>query len=153
MIPNLPSNERRLVLLTALGICWAVFIRSLLFDFESGDYHVCLKGWYDHFLQEGKWRGLAHLDVKTFNYPPLYMTLLSLCTWLPLPKLYDIKLLSVVFDFIAAGLIGQIVFHLGGSLRKALLVRQRSRELTRRCSPEVTQQAEARRDFLSEEEA
>jgi Gpi18-like mannosyltransferase len=43
------------------------------------------------------------------SYPPLYLSMLSLATWLPLPKLYAIKAISLVFDYVAAFLVFQIV--------------------------------------------
>lgn len=62
------------------------------------------------------------MNVKDFNYSPLYMTLLSLSTFIPIPKLYAIKTMSVVFDFIAAALFYRIVRTLGESREKATVV-------------------------------
>ena len=53
------------------------------------------------------------MAVEVANYPPLYLTLISLSTLLPLPKLYAIKLISVVGDYVAAWLVWRLVRRLG----------------------------------------
>jgi Gpi18-like mannosyltransferase len=93
----------------------ALLARLLLFDFESVDYQFFLSRWYDHFIAEGRFAGLGNMDVKFYNYSPLSMTLISLSTYLPIPKLYAIKALSVSFDFIAMALFYLIVRALGQS--------------------------------------
>jgi Gpi18-like mannosyltransferase len=99
-------------LLVAVAI--AAALRFSFFPFESGDYQAFLSSWYDHFLHEGRWAGLGKLDNEKFaSYPPLYMTAMSLLTFLPIPKLYAIKALSCIFDFIGALLFYRLA-KLGG---------------------------------------
>ena len=83
------------VLAASLALRWS------LFDFESGDYRAVLSRWYDFFVEEGAWQGLALKEPRA-TYPPFYLYLISLSTLLPLPKLYAIKVFSVAADYIAA---------------------------------------------------
>ena len=83
----------------SLGILLAVVLRFSLFDFESVDYRGALSSWYDFIVSNG---GLSALRYDFSNYSPLYLYLLTLATYLPLPKLYAIKLVSISFDFLLA---------------------------------------------------
>src|SRR6266542_4176175 len=82
-----------------VGVAGSLLLRASVLDFESGDYKLFLSNWYDYFLQHGRW---AALKDDFSNYPPLYLYLLSLSTLLPLPKLYAIKLISILSDYLAA---------------------------------------------------
>jgi len=101
---------------TASGRRWAyggVVILALLprlwmLDFESGDYLGCLSPWYDYLVEHGRWTALGH-DFSNYYVP--YLSFLSLSTLLPLPKLYAIKLISILFDYVAAWLVGRLVWH------------------------------------------
>ena len=42
------------------------------------------------------------MTERISSYPPLYLYLLSVSTLLPLPKLYAIKLWSILSDYVAA---------------------------------------------------
>ena len=83
----------------SLGILLAVVLRFSLFDFESVDYRGAVSPWYDFIVSNGGYGALRH-DFS--NYSPLYLYLLTLATYLPLPKLYAIKLVSISFDFLLA---------------------------------------------------
>ena len=83
----------------SLGILLAVVLRFSLFDFESVDYRGAVSPWYDFIVSSGGYDALRH-DFS--NYSPLYLYLLTLATYLPLPKLYAIKLVSISFDFLLA---------------------------------------------------
>jgi Gpi18-like mannosyltransferase len=94
-----------------LGVTASLLLRLSLFDFESRDYRTFLSQWYDFFLDHGRWQGLASAphELRSYCYPPLYMYLISLSTLLPLPKLYAIKLISAVPDYVAAWFVFKIV--------------------------------------------
>jgi Gpi18-like mannosyltransferase len=100
----------------------AVLCRVALFDFESWDYKSILSKWYEHLMTEGRWRGLGTMNSTFFSYPSLYMSGLSLASWLPVPDLYAIKLLSVVFDFVGGYFVFQIGQLLGHSRKRALVI-------------------------------
>ena len=82
-----------------LVIVLAMALRIGLFDFQSGDYRVFLSPWYDFIVGNGQFRALGY---EFSNYSPPYLYLLTLATYLPLPKLYAVKLISVSFDFLLA---------------------------------------------------
>jgi Gpi18-like mannosyltransferase len=58
-----------------------------------------LSPWYDFIVSYG---GLGALEYDFSNYSPLYLYFLTLATYLPLPKLYAIKLVSISFDLLLA---------------------------------------------------
>lgn len=90
---------RGLVILAA-----ALFVRSVVISFESGDYRAFLSNWYDVAIARGKCAsmGLGANELPGFCYPPLYLYLIGVTTILPIPKLYALKLISVSADFLAA---------------------------------------------------
>ena len=89
-----------------LGVIGSLLLRVAVLDFESWDYRVFLSVWYDRIVTEGRWASLAG-DFVT--YPPPYACLLSLCTLLPVPKLYAVKAISILFDYVAAWLVFRLV--------------------------------------------
>lgn len=77
----------------------ALLLRFSLLNFESGDYESFLSPWFDYLSQNG---GLAALKNYPGDYNAPYMTLLALATYLPFNKLYLIKGISIIFDFVLA---------------------------------------------------
>ncbi len=91
-----------------VGIVGSLLLRLSVLDYESGDYKAFLSRWYDYFVEHG--RLTAFKDDFT-RYPLLYLYVVSLSTLLPLPKLYAIKLFSILADYVAAWFIFKIVRH------------------------------------------
>ena len=89
-----------------LGIALALLLRYFLFDFESPDYRAFLSRWYD-FIKLRGFLGAFKYDFS--NYAPLYLHMLAIATLLPLPKLQAIKLISILFDGVAALLVHRLV--------------------------------------------
>jgi Gpi18-like mannosyltransferase len=96
------------MLALSLAIRWS-FRQCATFD-----YNVGYSKWVDHILAHGRWQSLKE-DVGDAG--PLYFTMLSLSSWLPLPKLYMVKIMSVPFDYIIGFLVFQIVRLRWGSAR------------------------------------
>ncbi len=92
-------------LITVL-LAGALLLRLSVLDYSSGDYRAFLSVWYDYLVEHGHW---AALKDDFSNYPPLYLYLLTLATFLPLPKLYSIKLLSIAADYVLAWFLYRIV--------------------------------------------
>jgi Gpi18-like mannosyltransferase len=84
----------------------AILMRILLFSFESCDYHQFLQGWYDTLKANG---GFAAVGMDIGDYMPTYLYLLALFTYLPIPGLYAIKLISTVADLVLAVFVMKIV--------------------------------------------
>jgi Gpi18-like mannosyltransferase len=91
--------EPGILVVLSLGILLAITLRLSLFDFESVDYRIFLSPWYDFIVGHG---GFRAFEFDFSNYSPLYLYLLALATYLPLPKLYAIKLVAISFDLLLA---------------------------------------------------
>lgn len=86
-----------MVILSLVGIG----IRLFGMNFQGVDMRMCLLGWTDKMIEDG--RGLRALKEFSGDYNMPYATLLLLLTYLPIPRLYSIKALSIIFDFLLAG--------------------------------------------------
>ena len=87
----------------------ALFVRWIVLKYNSGDYNMFLKPWFDELKSSGGLPGLAK-DIG--NYTPIYMTLLSLLTYIPVDSIISIKILSIIFDIVGAIAIRNIVLEL-----------------------------------------
>ncbi|MBA8794938.1 Gpi18-like mannosyltransferase [Friedmanniella endophytica] len=94
-----PSLVLALAVLVALGLRW------WLRDVVTGDYRAFLDPWYRHLQRQG-FAGLADIDA---NYNTPYLVLLAVVAKLPVPELYAIKAISVVFDLVLAFFAHRIV--------------------------------------------
>ncbi len=94
------------IILLAVLIAASLLLRFSLAEFKSGDFNIFLHGWYSHIKNDGHWTTLA----KQFSqYNPPYLYLLTLFSYLPYKDLYVIKLVSTVFDYVAAFWVYQLV--------------------------------------------
>ncbi|MCI9276473.1 MAG: hypothetical protein HFH90_02130 [Lachnospiraceae bacterium] len=93
--------------ITAISIA-GLFLRFLGFHFIGVDYQVCLSAWFDQMKEIGNISALAAYKGN-YNYP--YATILLLLTFIPVPSLYSIKMVSVLFDFLTAGCIALTAMH------------------------------------------
>ena len=87
----------------------AIVIRSLLIKYPSGDYDMFLKPWFNQLKSFG---GLPGLGQDIGNYTPIYMTILSLLTYLKIDSLVSIKIISIIFDFVGAVFACKITYEL-----------------------------------------
>lgn len=83
----------------AVSVLLALLVRFAFVDSVSGDYRAFLSPWYDELAQHG---GFAAVGGDFSNYNPPYLYLLAAVTYLPLPKIVAIKLISMVFDVLLA---------------------------------------------------
>ncbi|WP_420122944.1 glycosyltransferase 87 family protein [Nakamurella sp.] len=84
----------------------AIAARLLFVDEVNSDYQVFLSPWYDALAAGG---GLRAIGQEIGNYNPPYLYLLAVATYLPVPKIVAIKLVSIVFDLVLAAFAGLIV--------------------------------------------
>ncbi len=92
--------EKHLFLISLiLIIILSLFIRFMLIDFKSQDYLHFLSNWYDYFKNNG---GLKALKSYPGDYNAPYMTLFAIISYINLPKLYLIKSISFIGDFLLA---------------------------------------------------
>lgn len=97
-------TPQRLVLAALLVV--GVVLRWQLVSIETSDYRAFLDPWYTHLAENG---GFAALKDNFSNYNTPYLVLLAALTYLPIPQLLGIKLISVIFDVILAGFVYRIV--------------------------------------------
>ena len=87
----------------------AIIARILLLKYPSGDYTLFLGPWFNALKLNG---GILGLSQSIGNYTPIYMTILSLLTYLPIDSLISIKIVSIIFEFVGAIAIINIVKEL-----------------------------------------
>jgi Gpi18-like mannosyltransferase len=90
----------------AVGLIIALILRMRLFKLQSIDYDWFLSPWYDYIHSHGGFRALKD---NFSNYTPPYLYLLTIATYLPIPKVEAIKWISVIFDFALAALVLLII--------------------------------------------
>ncbi|MCX7749399.1 MAG: glycosyltransferase family 39 protein [Clostridia bacterium] len=90
----------------AAAILGGIAIRETMLDYKSPDYLNYVSKWYDFIESKGGFSALKH---NFSDYSPAYLYILALITYLPLSKLFAIKLISIVFDFVAAFFVMLIV--------------------------------------------
>lgn len=83
----------------ATGAVLAVVVRVAMFDHESTDYKFFVKGWYEFISTHGGFGALKY-SFADYNVPYLY--LIAALTYLPIPALIGVKIISVVFDLVLA---------------------------------------------------
>ena len=83
----------------------SLVLRYGLIDFGSGDLDV-FSSWYDFQVNNGYFYALKH---KFSPYTPAYHYLLVFSSFLGLPKIVAIKLISIIFDFVCAFFVYKIV--------------------------------------------
>lgn len=100
-----PTRGHVTAAVLVLGVT-ALAARFVVVDEVTGDYRVFLSPWYDALAAGGGLRGIGQ---QIGNYNPPYLYLLALATYLPIPKIVAIKLISMVFDLVLAAFAGLIV--------------------------------------------
>ena len=89
-------TTRHLTLWLTLG---ALLIRLPFLWIQSGDYIDYLHPWFEQIKQNG---GLRAIGMPIGNYMVSYIYILAILTYLPLPDLISIKLISITGDIVLA---------------------------------------------------
>lgn len=84
----------------------SLLLRLIGFNFEGVDYQKCLSLWFEQLKEVGDISALSAY-AGDYNYP--YITILFLLTFIPISSLYSIKVVSVLFDFLEAGVLASTV--------------------------------------------
>ena len=110
---------RHFILISVIAVtAMALIGRYNMMYFQSGDMRSYLLKWFNHFADNGGVRALSE-QVGDYNIP--YQTLLALMTYIPLDPVYQIKILSFIFDFALAFLISRIAMTLTQDRNKAAI--------------------------------
>lgn len=96
----------------------AFLIRWKLMPIESADYWGFLAEWMKRIRAGG---GFLSLREQISNYTSPYMYLMCLISYITDNDLYGLKLVSVLFDYLAAIAVFLIVYKLTGNVRKSIL--------------------------------
>lgn len=101
--------ERKYIQSYAVALIFASVIslalRLSLFDFQSGDYTGFLQPWINFI----KSHGIMSFKYNFSDHTPLYTYFLGILAVFPIPALYAIKILSIMFDFALAFFVFLIV--------------------------------------------
>lgn len=95
----------------------AFIIRFKLFPIESADYYGFLEQWMNQIKELG---GFKSLGTKISNYTSPYMYLMCLVSGFD-NSLYALKMISVVFDYIASIAMFLIVHQLTNNTKKSII--------------------------------
>ena len=105
-LEGIANTPKRLLVCAAL-LLLAVALRALNFDYRTGDYNTFLAHWVEFFRSNG---GFAALSESVGNYNLPYLYFLAAFSYVDVPDLYLIKLLSVFFDLILAWGVARLVY-------------------------------------------
>lgn len=103
---GLANTPKRICICAAL-LALAMGLRALVFDYRTGDYNDFLSPWVEFYRLHGGFEGLAY-SLGNYNLPYLYF--LAAFSYIEIPDLYLIKLLSVFFELIMAWGIARLVY-------------------------------------------
>jgi Gpi18-like mannosyltransferase len=97
-----PLNAERFrfagkMLVVVIVVLGGLAIRVPFFESQSWDYKLYFGSWYGFIAQHGGFSALKY-DFANYNVPYLY--LIATLTYIPVPALFGIKAISVVFDFL-----------------------------------------------------
>ena len=101
------ANTAKRICICAALIAIAMILRGLAFDYRTGDYNDFLSHWVEFYREKGGFEGLA-FSMGNYNLPYTYF--LALFSYMDVPDLYLIKLLSVFFDVILAWGAARLVY-------------------------------------------
>jgi len=103
---GLANTPKRICICAAL-IAIAMILRGLAFDYRTGDYNDFLSHWANFYRING---GFSALNASVGNYNLPYLYFLALFSYMDVPDLYLIKLLSIFFEIILAWGIARLVY-------------------------------------------
>lgn len=100
---GIPRTAHRKTLTVAIGFALVTIVsltvRLAMLDHVTADYSFFLKGWIAKLMQ---YEGLSGLGQSIGEYNVPYMLFLAIVGRTPFNDLYEIKLLSILFDYIGA---------------------------------------------------
>ena len=107
-IYNFYQNTKYTIIFSTITL-FSLIIRILLLNKVSEDYTFFISRWFDILKENGGLKALS-IDIGDYNAP--YITILALLTYIPLKSLISVKLVSIIFDYVCALAVMQIVYIL-----------------------------------------
>jgi len=96
----------------------SIVFRGYFLNFQSGDYRMSLSRWYDTLANNG----FSAFKTNFANYFQSYLYLMYLAVHLPFGKLFNIKFISMFFDYVCAFLASIYFYKKYNNKLKAVLV-------------------------------
>ncbi len=96
---------------------FAFLIRWKLMPIESADYFGFLEDWMNQIREGGGFRALGQ---EISNYTSPYMYLMCLVSYVTSNSLYGLKMVSVVFDYLAGIAVFLILYHMTENVKKSV---------------------------------
>ena len=96
-------------ILFLLGVSFAGFVmRYSMKGFAGADYNLFIEPWMEKIQELG---GLRSLGVEVGNYPPLYMYVFTLLSYLPCSYLISVKVFFCLCDYVLAFACALLVYE------------------------------------------
>lgn len=96
-------------ILFLLGVAFAGFVmRYSMKGFAGADYNLFIEPWMEKIQELG---GLRSLGVEVGNYPPLYMYVFTLLSYLPCSYLTSVKVFFCLCDYVLAFACALLVYE------------------------------------------
>ncbi len=92
-------NKHKFIIFFIIITIISLLSRYYLLRYESGDYTIFLKEWFNEIKQFG---GIKALNREIGDYNTPYLTIIAVLTYLPIKSLYSIKIVSIFFDYVLA---------------------------------------------------
>lgn len=93
-------------------------IRWKLMPVESADYWGFLAEWMTKIREGGGYRSLG---TQISNYTSPYMYLMCIVSYITKNDLYGLKMISIIFDYLASIAVFLIAYHMTKDRRKAIM--------------------------------
>lgn len=106
-----------LVFLICLFI-FAFMIRWKLMPVESADFWGFLEDWMNQIREGGGFRSLDH---QISNYSSPYMYFMCLVSYITENDLYGLKMVSILFDYLASVAVFLIIYQISQNVRKSIM--------------------------------
>lgn len=97
---------------------FAFMIRWKLMPIESADFWGFLEDWMNQIRAGGGFRSLDH---QISNYSSPYMYIMCLVSYITANDLYGLKMVSILFDYLAAVSVFLIVYQITQNVRKSIM--------------------------------
>ena len=85
-----------------------LIIKTILLPIKTGDFIVFINPWLEFIKAHGY---LDSLKYGFYDYTPSYIYILVIIAKVGLNPLYSVKLVSIIFEYLAAFIIGKIAFQ------------------------------------------
>lgn len=97
------------IIIFSILILLSLGIRYLLLSYESADYIIFLKPWFNTLKEGGGLRALANYPGD-YNAP--YMTIMALLTYLKINPLISIKMVTIFFEYLLSFIVGKFIYDI-----------------------------------------